>query len=171
MRDVSSQNFGLLIAYLLPGFTVLWGLSHVSPTVETWIGAVPAEPPTVGGFLYGTIASVAAGLTVSTLRWLIIDAIHHATGVARPNWNLSLLGERVAAFTTLIEIHYRYYQFYGGMEIALVISFALRWSAVGIRWGELGLLVATELLFFAASRDALKKYCERVERVLQGTAQ
>lgn len=112
MSDVTRSNFGLLIAYLLPGFTLLWGLRELSPTVEQWLGSTPHDAPSIAGFLYGTLASVAAGLTVSTLRWLLIDTIHHRTGVPLPDWNFAGLRDRVAGFDVLIEIHYRYYQFY-----------------------------------------------------------
>ncbi len=54
MQDVSTRNFGLLIAYLLPGFTTLWGLSYVSETIRLWLGSPPTSLPTAGGFLYVT---------------------------------------------------------------------------------------------------------------------
>ena len=73
MRDVTNNNFGLLIAYVLPGLTALWGAAHFSPTLRFWLAASPSELPTVGGFLYVTLGSVAAGMTVSTVRWLIVD--------------------------------------------------------------------------------------------------
>lgn len=66
MREVTGQNFGLLIAYILPGFIVLWGLSHFSTTIAGWLGAT-ADGPTVGGFLYVTLASVGAGLAVGSV--------------------------------------------------------------------------------------------------------
>ncbi len=68
MSELSEKNFGLLIAYVLPGFVTLWGISHFSPTVESWIASSQHGAPTVGGFLYVTLASLAAGLTVSEAR-------------------------------------------------------------------------------------------------------
>ena len=64
MKEVSPGNFGLLIAFLLPGFIVLWGLSYFSATVRLWL-AGSGQSPTVGGFMFVTLASVAAGVTVS----------------------------------------------------------------------------------------------------------
>ena len=83
-RESSVNDFGLLIAYVLPGFVALWGGTYVSESLRTWIGSSATEGPTLGGFLYMTVGSIAAGLTVSTVRWMVIDTLHHATGV-RPN--------------------------------------------------------------------------------------
>lgn len=33
MKEVSGEKFGFLIAYVLPGFVSLWGVSHFAPTV------------------------------------------------------------------------------------------------------------------------------------------
>ncbi len=156
MRDVTTRNFGLLIAYVLPGFTALWGLSYFSPTIQGWLGAASLDSPTVGGFLYVTLGSVGAGMTVSTIRWLVIDPIHHRTGIRQPDWDFSRLRDTVAAFDTLIEIHYRFFQFYANTSISLVITFMLRWLAIGFRPLELLLVFATCGLFFLGSRDTLR---------------
>ncbi len=112
MKDVTASNFGLLIAYLAPGFTTLWGLSHFSPTLRSWLGSAASSQPTVGGFLYVTVASVAVGLTVSAVRWAIIDTLHHSTGVTQPDWDFAKLRDSVVGFNVLNELYYRYYQFY-----------------------------------------------------------
>src|SRR5205085_10439214 len=97
--------------------------------LRTWIAAPPADPPTVGGFLFVTVASIGVGLTVSTLRWLLIDTLHHRTGLRPPAWDFSLLGDRVAAFEVIVDNYYRFYQFYSGMVISLAVVFvARRWS-------------------------------------------
>ncbi len=170
MQDVSTKNFGLLIAYLIPGFATLWGVSYFSPVVRSWLGSTADSSPSVGGFLYVTLASVSAGLTVSTIRWLVIDSIHHHTGIQQPNWDFSRLGQTVAAYDVLKEIHYRYFQFYSNSLVALTIAFALRWVAIGMRWGELGGVFLLCALFFLASRDTLRKYHSRVHGLLKSPA-
>lgn len=59
MSRLSSENFGVIIAYLLPGFVALWGVSYFSPTVASWIVASREGSPTVTGFMYVTLASLA----------------------------------------------------------------------------------------------------------------
>src|SRR5205809_4812579 len=110
MKESSVTNFGLLIAFLLPGTIALWGVSFASDVVRSWFGNSSADAPTVAGLLYVTLASVGAGLTVSTIRWCVIDTLHHLTGIHRPEWDYSRLQENVAALDTLTELYYRYYQ-------------------------------------------------------------
>jgi len=171
MKDVTTSNFGLLIAYLLPGFTVLWGISYLVPSVQVWLGVVPSTAPTVGGFLYITIASIGAGMIVSTLRWLIIDTIHHWTGICPGDWDFAQLQSNVAAFDVLGENHYRYYQFYGNGAIALPFLYIARWFSTHnfwpppLGWGLLGVL-GLEILLFAGSRDTIRKYYSRLSVLL-----
>ncbi len=37
-------------------------------------------------------------VTWSTVRWLIIDGVHHLTGLREPDWDFARLGANVAAF-------------------------------------------------------------------------
>jgi hypothetical protein len=45
MESVTNANFGPLIAYLVPGATVLVGFSQFSPVLRSWFGATPADAP------------------------------------------------------------------------------------------------------------------------------
>lgn len=159
-------NFGILIAYVLPGFTALEGFPLISPVRPAW-GAGADPNPSLTVFLSGTVEALAAGLTVSTVRWLLIDTLHHCTGLARPAWDFSRLDKNVAAFEYLVHIHYRYYKFYANMVVALVWAYATREFALGWR----GLLYwPLAVLFFFASRDTLRKCYERTWQLLRPTA-
>ena len=124
MLGVSNDNFGPLIAYLVPGATVLLGASKFSPTLRSWFASTPADAPTIGGFLYLTLASLGVGMTVSAVRWAIIDKIHARTGVPIPPRDFSKLGPNVEAFHLLIRIHYEHYQFYANMCVGMAIAYA-----------------------------------------------
>lgn len=170
MKDVTSTNFGLLIAYVLPGVTALWGVSYFSPNVRAWFGSTPCVSPTVGGFLYVTLAAVAAGVTVSTVRWMVVDTLHHATGIPRPRWDFSRFDEKIAAYEMLGEVHYRYYQHYSNTLIALVFTYLARRVSLGffslpLAWTDMGLLTLA-IIFAAGSRDTLRKYNDRLTMVL-----
>lgn len=167
MSPVSSDNFGLLIAYLIPGFLALCGISPHSELIETWLGATAENPPTIGGFLYVTVASVAAGITVSTVRWLVLDYVHHRSGLSPPALSPTDLQANIDAFKSAVEYHYRYYQFYGNTLVALVVLLVGRFPAWNtavdrLRWTTMIALVFLGALFFKASRDALKKYYTRI---------
>ena len=167
MSELSHKNFGLLIAYVLPGFVALWGISQFSPTVESWIATSGQGAPTIAGFLYVTLASLAAGLTVSAVRWAIIDHLHAVTGIAPPAWKFVNLEGKLQGYLTLIENHYRYYQFYANMFVAAAFSFAARMAAEGLpSLRETAAFVALELVLFAGSRDTLSKYYTRTRQLL-----
>lgn len=169
MSDVSTPNFGPLIAYLVPGAIVLLGLSEFSPTLQSWFAASSADAPSIGGFLYLTVAAIAAGMTVSALRWAIVDTFHSLTGLTLPNLDFSRLGENVSAFTLLIDIHYRHYQFYANTAVATVIAYACYRIKLGAA-SPLGVVDAgvaiLELIFIATSRDTLRKYYSRTAQLL-----
>jgi len=170
MHQLSTANFGLLIAYVLPGITAVWGASHLSPTLRTWLGSASNEVPTIAGFLYVTLAAVAAGLIVSTVRWMVVDTVHYLTGVSRPRLDFSRFGEKVMAYDKLGEVHYRYYQHYSGMLVSLVFSWlcrrlALGFSSTPFEWLDLAFF-ALAGIFFVGSRDTFRKYNQRLTMVL-----
>jgi hypothetical protein len=158
----SLTNFGLLIAYVLPGFTALEGFPLIAPTRTAW-GTSGDPNPTLTAFLSGTVMALAAGLTVSKVRWLVLDSFHHRTGLARPVRDFARLETNVAAFDYLVLAHYRYYKFYANMVVALVWAYATQGYALGLR-GVLYWPLAW--LFFFASRDALRKYYDRTGSLL-----
>lgn len=167
-HEGSATNFGLLIAYVLPGFTAIQGLPFLNGSPAAW-GSMPgAAIPTLPGLLSGTVEAIAAGLTVSAVRWLLIDRLHHGTGLKPPVWDFALLEKNVAAFELLLQSHYRYYKFYGNMVIALVCAYATTGYALGWRGLAYWLLAG---LFLVASRDALRKYYERAGQLLGVRAQ
>jgi len=171
VKELTSSNFGLVIAYLVPGATALWGLAGYSPTVQNWLAAAPGDSPSIGGFLYVTLAALSTGLLVSALRWILLDTIHHCTGIPRPNWDFAALPRSVDAFGLLVEAHYRYYQFYANMCIALPLAYVARRMESPLQSSDRFLVdvavVALEVVLFAASRDALRKYYERVAPFLR----
>lgn len=167
VQRVGDGGFGIVIAYLVPGLVALSAVSDFLPSVDAWFG-FGSNAPTVGGFLYGTLGSIATGLTLSAIRWMTLDRIHHATGIPAPNWNFARLRQNLPAFQGAVENHYRYYQFYGNMLLALILipiapNARSRWLFAASGW-----IIGTTLLFvyFLASRDALNKYYARTAAML-----
>lgn len=169
MQSVTNDNFGPLVAYLLPGATVLLGISPFSPLVRSWFAVSPEGAPTIGGFLFLTVASMGVGMTISAIRWLVIDTLHRLTGLTPPPRDFSRLGPNVEAFGLLIDIHYKHFLYYGNEAVALFIAYGCyRWN-LGPTMG-LGLLdalfVLLEAVFVAASRDTIRKYHVRSRQLL-----
>ena len=169
MESVTNANFGPLIAYLVPGATVLVGFSQFSPVLRSWFGSAPADAPTIGGFLYLTVASLAVGMTVSAIRWALIDTLHSLTGLPLPRLDFSRLGQNVEAFGLLIEIHYKHFQYYSNMVVASAIAYTCYRVKLGgmlpLRWLDIAFVVL-EAIFFITSRDCLRKYYTRSQQLL-----
>ena len=166
MNDLTTKNFGLLIAYVLPGTITLIGIAAFSSTVRGWLTTSTPTGPSIGGFLFVSLASLAAGMTVSAVRWFVIDRLHHWTGVIKPDWDDSKLSERLDAFEAIVEAHYRYYQFHSNSLIAILFSYLAWRSFLGVRlWPDLG-IATLSAIFFAVSRDNLRRYYSRTAVLL-----
>lgn len=164
------NDFGLVIAYVLPGFVAPWGTADIAPPLRAWLGTAPENAPTIAGFLFISVGAVAAGLTVSTVRWLVIDTLHHRTGIRAPQWDFASFERNVVAYGVLTEIHYRYYQFYANTLVALVWAYGVRrtthgWTSSPFGWLDIGLF-GLIVLFFLGSRDTLQKYYRRTSQLL-----
>ena len=169
MQSVSNDNFGPLVAYLVPGATVLLGLRPYFPMLERWFAAVPPDTPTLGGFLYLTVASLAIGMTLNAIRWATVDTIHALTGLPPPALDFSRLASREQAFALLIDIHYKHYQFHSSMLLATAIAYTAHRIYFGFDqttgWLDASVL-ALEVVFFLMSRDTLRKYYSRTQQLL-----
>ena len=173
MSHVSNTNFGLLIAYLIPGFLGVLTVKPYSAALTSWMATSPDASPTVGGFLFVTVSAVFCGLLASTIRWLVLDPLHHRTGLPLPSWDFQQLEQHITAFQLAVEQHYRYYQFYGNTLIVAVVATLTRWPYKAAGVGEQFLLAVGVLaflsLFFIASRDALRKYYDRASSISERT--
>jgi hypothetical protein len=172
MKDVSDKSFGVVIAFLLPGFVLLWGLSYSSPQVESWLQIASAEKgPAIGGFLYATLASLALGLLVSAARQIVLDQLLYSTGIDRiadGNWAKLKDKDVFVAFNGAIENQYRYYQYYGNTLVAIVVAcivYLLHGDPAPSRTTWTAALVAIIVLFFA-SRIELKSFCKKAAQIL-----
>lgn len=167
MHESIERNFGLTIAYVLPGFVCLWGASALSPLLTHWLAVDPTTNPSIANFLYTLLASLASGLTVSAVRWAAVDTLHHHTGVPFPDPDFSKLQDHLDAFKLSIELYYRYYQFYANMFIAIALAAGCRVTAGLWPSARASLVViALEFVLLLASRDSLSRYYTRIAQTL-----
>jgi hypothetical protein len=165
--DILNRQFGLIIAYLLPGFIALAGIAPLVPTVAGWLRA--GQTANLGAPIYALLAATAAGMIVSCFRWLIVDRIHLLAGVPGPVFNAQALEEQPGAFNYLVESHYRYYQFYANTLVALTWTYSIcrilhpsPLLGIGTDVGMFFVAVA----LFAGSRDSLSKYRVRSKQLV-----
>lgn len=168
MKEVSKQNFGLLIAYLLPGLIVLWAASYFSGTVRLWLKNGDQSSPAIAGFLYVTLAAFTAGLTLGAIRTVTIDVLHHRSGVPKPDWDFSSFQAKFWAFNQLVESHYCFYQFYAHLCIAMPALVVSSYVSSGGKIDPICLVgsAALEIVLFTVSRTTLKTYYARVSHLL-----
>jgi hypothetical protein len=173
--ETTNRQFGLLIAYVLPGFIALGGIALLVPAVAQWLQPTGNQsgwdlaPP-----VYAVLAATAAGVTLSCFRWIIVDHIHHGTGVEEPSWDLAALEKRLDAFNFIVDGCYRYYQAHANMLVAVIWTYSLiRWAGAFALLGpgtDLGVLILCAGLF-AGSRDALAKYYWRSNQLIGSVAE
>lgn len=168
MKEVSQKNFGLLIAYVVPGLVALWGVSYFSETVRMWLTTANESSPSVAGFLYVTLASLAAGLALDAIRSVTIDQFHHLTGVQTPNLDFSDFQAKFWAFNQIVESHYRHYQAYAHMCLAVPALLTARLVASGeeLNMWLIACCLILELVLLVVSRETLKTYYTRASHLL-----
>lgn len=170
MAQISGTSFGVVIAFLLPGFVALCGASVHSVTLAAWLlGSSEMPTATFGGFLFSTLAALFLGLLCSTGRWLLVDSLHHWTGVRSPRRDFRRLQANLDAYRLIEANHYQFYQFYANSLVAWIASYlAYRFShAKGFDpWSD-SAAAAIAVLLFLGSRDTLRKYYDRIDAVLK----
>lgn len=169
-------NFGVVIAFLVPGFVSLLGVRYHSDIIKQFFNIDETNAPTVGGFLYATLSSVAAGVTISSLRWILIDIIIcKIFKVKKRELDFKRLVGKEEAFSFINENHYRYYQYYANMLVAIFIAYILRIVVVCggevYFWNkrEMVLLVGflmIEIVLGIGAWDTRRKFYERAEAIL-----
>jgi hypothetical protein len=174
MPDSASKQFGLMIAYVLPGFIALAGLIPIFPATAHWLRPVNQAGLDLGAPLYAVLAATTIGLVLSCFRWVLIDHLHEWMGVKRPAWDDSQLPAVLGGFDYVVQNHYRYYEFTANTLLALLFAYGLNrllgtlpFLGIGT---DLGMGVIVWVLF-AASRDALAKYYLRTGRLVGAVAE
>lgn len=167
MQPLTHENLGVTIAYILPGFLILWGLSPLSPTITSWLSASAGTNPTVGGFLYVLLCSLSLGILANFVRSLAIDPIHRRTGIPQRAWNYEALQTHLEAVNFMVLHQFRYYQFAGNTIVALIFTSAMSETFVsGWQWTYSVWAAIVTVILWVGGRTNLRAYYQRLEDVL-----
>lgn len=178
MKDVTSTSFGLLIAFLLPGFVGVYSVTFWSATVKHVFERFLTAESNVGLLLMLVLAALAAGLQVTAVRWLLYESWRSRRTRLGPN-DFAALGsseDRLAAFRAAADEHYRYHQFWGGMSI--VIPF-LYWGLRSTNCADLAIacnanafwvFLVIEAVTIKAAIEAYRNYVSRARQIMSGGA-
>jgi hypothetical protein len=171
MKDITEKNFGLIIAFLLPGFIFLWGISFSRSLGLSLASPTKDSEPTIAGFFTISLASLAVGMLISAVRFVVVDCFLFRPLLKRsPKIHFSKLRDKDALelFLAVVENHYRYFQYYSNTLVAVVGAFVayLFWGASRATCGLwIGVLLLFAILLFA-SYDCLRKYNERAAEIV-----
>ncbi len=172
-RNLVAENFGLLIAFLGPGLVGLAALSFAHDPFGVWFRASAGPGASVGSAFILFVAAAGMGVAVQGARWVLFEkALLNLTGPAAPRWNDDRM-ERPDVRARMAELrdqHYRYYQFYAGLAVALLLL-GIAVAAdddISIPWGVTISAVVAEVILLASARHALGRYYDKGSRHMNG---
>lgn len=172
----SSLDFGVVIAFVAPGFVAFQAASYHMPTARAWMAAASEKEQSVGVFLFVLLASLSMGLVVSGVRALAIDNLlrfrHLLRRLVVPELTLDwskVDDKRLLVLVTIRDAHYRHYQFYSNTLVALLFwafsrAFA---SEPSLPWQHWALITAAVVALLLSARDSLLRYVTAVHQALK----
>jgi hypothetical protein len=127
-KSVAPLDFGLLIAYLLPGFVTFNAITFVSPRAQAFLDAAVARDAALGGSFLVLLSSLTLGVIVSAVRSVLLDPIAWKTGVRRGDLSYAALRDAGVreAFHQAVTNVYRFAQFYGNMFIGVLLLVTIK---------------------------------------------
>src|SRR4051812_31179269 len=119
--DVLNRWFALMIAQVLPGLLVIFGLSFHAPAVAHWLGVAATSSVSVGSVVLVLLASICASMMLNGARFVVFERvwpIARPDGQATDNTAARSNPGVELAYQDIVAQHYAYYQFYGSMAVA-----------------------------------------------------
>ncbi len=167
MKDLTSTSFGYVIAFLLPGLFGLYALGYWSSAIKSLLQPVLKADANVGPSVIVLLVALGVGLFISAVRFFLFEKLLCQKHCFPGNMFAKLTAEnKLPAFKAVVDEHYRYHQFYGGVFVALAIMF-VGWVWYGHPGPNLrsiatvlGFALFETVLGLTAS-DAFKRYVER----------
>jgi hypothetical protein len=162
-------NFGTVIAYLIPGFIGLSGLTKYVATFDALLGG-DKRVPEAASIVPITLVALAIGTIINAISWALVRPLITLSGVSRPaNLNYTeLKPDDIPIYNLIVEGNFRYHQFYANTFVAVVIL-APTWLVRPINGNamrDISFFIVTVILFLAA-RDSLKRAYVRFKALLQ----
>ena len=153
--EASIDNIGIILAYVAPGIIAVLGVIHASERLRSWF--VAQSGPTLGGAFLLLLAALSAGLFADAITNLVIEPIHHETGVKQGVWSYAALTEqRFAQFEGIVQNHFRYHQFYANTFTCILFAYLATIRARRPRrprWLDLGVVVLLAIAWMASRTE------------------
>lgn len=171
MKSIGPLDFGMVIAYLLPGFIALYGLRYLSPAVNQLIGLSYTKDGGIGIEIAIVAFALSAGVVVSAFRANVLDPLQERSGVGKPDFDVSKLKDEKAlkAYEAAISNTYRFAQFYGNTFVALLFLTAARaWATGGLLTNVpvVVIVLIALVVLFIAHRWQLEQTYSTIQKIL-----
>lgn len=169
-------NFGLIIAYFLPGVVVTYSLRYISPQIDHLLRTIEAGQVVLGPAAILVIGAVVAGLIVSSARVVIFEPLLRRTGVPEPQVRYDKLSsaQKWKAYIQIVDNIYRFYQFYGNILLALLLLAILKYFIGGarifssLRAATLFIItIGSIVTLFIAARSSMCQLCDAIHDLCQ----
>lgn len=122
MKDVTASVFGLLIAYVLPGFVLLWGLTFFLYRPSELIVYGRNLTSSSGIITFLLLTCLTLSLVLGAARYYLFEKwICSSEHFDKRVYSKLRTTDGLLAFRQAIDEHYRYYQFHGGLVLALPV--------------------------------------------------
>ena len=171
MADVTSTSFGMIIAYILPGFTALYSASFWSPKVQHLFDQFVTGESNGGRFLLVILVSLIVGLELSIVRWAVFEKWICRKECLTPDDFIGLRKEeQLTAFRAAVDEQYRYHQFFGGMTFAIPVYLVGYIRTSICSWGTVLLAFGLFLLWAltaVAAKVGWSNYVTRSRSILK----
>jgi hypothetical protein len=170
-----SLDFGVLIAFVAPGFVAFAAASYQLDVPKAWMAAASDKEQNVGVFFFVLLASLSFGLVVSGIRALVIDRLlrwrrlgQHALLPLNLDWS-KVDDKKLTLLVTVRDNFYRYYQFYANSLVSLILWLIARTfsDAPRLRWPFWVIAVLSAIALFLAARDSMQRYAMAVEQLMK----
>ena len=115
-------NFGLVIAYLIPGFAATYALAPHVKAIDALLGG-SERVPSANAVVPLILMAVAVGIIINAISDVVIRPVIHRTGVEEPKKvdTEKLTSEGRRRYDRMIENHFRYHQFFSNMLVSVLL--------------------------------------------------
>jgi len=173
--DKLLEAFGLVIAYLCPGFMTLWALDHA---VAGGL-AIPGQA-IGGGFVFVFLAAIGVGVLLSGVRQIVVnDFLFKLPWLKVPteqDYEEALRKEPglEAAYRDIRSSYFPYFQFFSHMFVAAPIVFVAWWATAtpsgrAIWWG-IAAFLAIEGVLLRNAVNSMSRLRARRSKLLSPAA-
>lgn len=162
--DKIGLEFGLVIAYLIPGFLGLYALAGRVEAIKALVGG-EQKVPQAASIIPLILLALAVGITINATSWALLRPLIGLSGVKRPARldYTKIKPEQIPLYNLIVESNFRYHQFYGNVLVA-IIMLAPVWLASPLATNVLRNLsfFFVVVILFLAARDSLQRAYKRM---------